>query len=152
MANIKTMHPFTHLVLLDRIHGALIGSALGDCVGLYTEFMTPRQAIEAYPSRKISLAEPFTPFHYDHHRGRFEPTAWTDDTDHTMLIVLGYLRSGGEKGKRLGRGGSGGEGKADGELDPMDLAKRLKLWIGQGLRCLDRLPFGLGEVGYPRPV
>jgi ADP-ribosylglycohydrolase len=53
--------------------------------------------------------------------------SWTDDTDHALLIVLSYLHH-------------------DGKLLPDDLAARLRTWAEQGLRCLDRLPLGLGRT------
>ncbi len=53
--------------------------------------------------------------------------SWTDDTDHVLLIVLSYLHH-------------------DGRLLPGDLAARLRTWAEQGLRCLDRLPLGLGRA------
>ncbi|KAH8827246.1 ADP-ribosylglycohydrolase-domain-containing protein [Flagelloscypha sp. PMI_526] len=112
--------------ILDKAMGTLIGSALGDTVGLYTEFLTPEQARHWYPDAKFSLIEPTTEFVRDQHRARFDDRAWTDDTDHTLLIVLSVLRNG--------------------ELSEMDFADRLHTWVGQGLRCLDRLPLGLGKT------
>jgi hypothetical protein len=34
----------------------------------------------------------------------------------------------------------------NGRLDPVDFAHRLQFWVEQGLRCLDRLPLGLGRT------
>ncbi|PGH03931.1 hypothetical protein GX51_03767 [Blastomyces parvus] len=84
------LHPFVCATVQDKIKGTVIGSALGDCIGLYT--------------------------------------AWTDDTDHALLIVLSYLRHNGKK------------------LSPKDVAQRLHVWVEQGLRCLDRPPCGLGAT------
>jgi ADP-ribosylglycohydrolase len=53
--------------------------------------------------------------------------AWTDDSDHALLILLSYLHH-------------------DGQLVPRDFALRLRSWCEQGLRCLDRLPLGLGRT------
>ena len=53
--------------------------------------------------------------------------SWTDDTDHALLTVLSYLHH-------------------DGKLLPNDLAARLRTWAEQGLRCLERLPLGLGRT------
>ncbi|KAJ7635187.1 ADP-ribosylglycohydrolase-domain-containing protein [Roridomyces roridus] len=113
--------------ILDRARGALFGSALGDAIGIYTEFMTAAQAAEAYgASPHFTLLSPETKFHNDTHRCRFENRAWTDDTDHTLLMMLSYLRMR--------------------ELSPNDLAIRLNRWVTQGLRVLDRLPMGLGRT------
>lgn len=72
--------------ILSKAYGALIGSALGDAIGLYTgqsrfmycrdsasrgpatEFMTPEQSLAAYPSASFSLVEPVTDTHQDTHR------------------------------------------------------------------------------------
>ncbi|KAF5328271.1 hypothetical protein D9758_017846 [Tetrapyrgos nigripes] len=113
--------------IMDRVRGALIGSALGDTIGLYTEFLTPEIAKDYYgPNQQFSLVEPVTKPYQDYHRDRFESCAWTDDTDHTLLIILSYLR--------------------EGELKPEDLAKRLRVWCEQGLLVLNRLPLGLGNT------
>jgi hypothetical protein len=78
--------------LLDRALGAIIGSALGDAIGLYTgesssssqhcsrielltfhlEFLTPKLALKAYPSQTFSLVDPVTPLLHDGHRSKFE--------------------------------------------------------------------------------
>ncbi|THU95895.1 ADP-ribosylglycohydrolase [Dendrothele bispora CBS 962.96] len=112
--------------IMDRVRGALIGSALGDTMGLYTEFLTPQMAKKYYPTQEFSLVEPVTKLYQDYHRARFEPRAWTDDTDHTLLIILSYLR--------------------EGRLNPDDFAKRLRIWCEQGLLVLNRLPMGLGNT------
>ncbi|KAJ6624155.1 ADP-ribosylglycohydrolase-domain-containing protein [Mycena sp. CBHHK59/15] len=131
---------------LDKAVGALIGLALGDAIGIYTEFMTAPQAQEAYGSGSpiFSLVPPETKLHHDTHRcvpfrnckltlcWSFSclyhsiQRAWTDDTDHTILMVLSYLRLR--------------------ELSPDDFAIRLHSWCQQGLRVLDRLPMGLGKT------
>ncbi|KAJ6533087.1 ADP-ribosylglycohydrolase-domain-containing protein [Mycena capillaripes] len=95
--------------VLDKAEGALFGSALGDAIGIYTEFMTEAQAVEAYGSPP-----------------NFILRAWTDDTDHSVLMMLSYLRLR--------------------ELSPTDFAIRLHSWCKQGLRVLDRLPMGLGKT------
>lgn len=84
----------------DRIHGMMIGSALGDTLGLYTEFMTKTQAEKAYPRSKPQLKPDFrldlnntTPFRMDVHRSHFVPRHWTDDTDHALCILLSYVHN-----------------------------------------------------------
>jgi ADP-ribosylglycohydrolase len=66
---------------------------------------------------------------------RFAACAWTDDTDQALLIHLGYLHNTAR--------------------DPPDLtadhlshefAARLKIWISQGLLCLNRHAMGIGAL------
>lgn len=116
--------------LQDRIIGTLFGSALGDAIGLYTEFLSSDQAHKEYPSGKFTLlpAEIATPFRRDFHRGPHQTGEWTDDTDQALLILLSFLHSDGQ------------------ELDPKDFAARLRVWVEMGLRALDTLPLGLGRT------
>ncbi|EZF60793.1 hypothetical protein H112_06264 [Trichophyton rubrum D6] len=121
-------HPFVKATLQDKIRGVIFGSALGDCIGLYTEFLSKKIAEDAYPQGRFQLVDPATKFRNDGHRNKFELKAWTDDTDHALLILLSYLHHNGQM------------------LSPSDLAKRLKIWIDQGLRALDRPPCGIGKT------
>lgn len=113
------------VTLHDRIVGTLVASALGDAVGLYTEFLSSERALKEYPHARFSLTPP-TPFARDQHRLKHQLGEWTDDTDHALLLLLGYLHSG--------------------VSNPSDLAKRLHIWVSQGLRALDSLPLGLGAT------
>lgn len=116
--------------LQDRIVGTLFGSALGDAIGLYTEFLSAEISAKAYPDRIFTLLprEKATPFRRDHHRNFHHPGDWTDDTDHAILLLLSYLHSNGER------------------PDPRDFAARLSVWVRMGLRALDTLPLGLGRT------
>ncbi|KAI5462842.1 ADP-ribosylglycohydrolase-domain-containing protein [Mariannaea sp. PMI_226] len=116
--------------LHDRIVGCLFGSALGDAIGLYTEFLNADLSAQAYPSRSFTLlpADQATPFRRDRHRDFHRPGEWTDDTDHAMLILLSFLHSNGK------------------QMDPLDFASRLSVWVRMGLRALDTLPLGLGRT------
>ncbi|KAL3446056.1 ADP-ribosylglycohydrolase-domain-containing protein [Aspergillus insuetus] len=116
-------HPVSRETVHDRLRGTIFGGALGDAIGLYTEFLSKDLGRQAYPEGKFQLVEPVTAFEADQHRC----TGWTDDTDHALLILLSYLHN-------------------NGRLDPLDFAHRLQFWVEQGLRCLDRLPLGLGRT------
>ncbi|KAL4863962.1 hypothetical protein BDV12DRAFT_201606 [Aspergillus spectabilis] len=120
------LHPFVRETVLDKVRGTIFGGALGDAIGLYTEFLSRDLSVASYPEGKFQLVEPATELRNDGHRNKFVKTGWTDDTDHALLIVLSYLHNG--------------------HLDPLDFARRLQFWCEQGLRCLDRLPLGLGKT------
>jgi ADP-ribosylglycohydrolase len=112
-----------------KVLGTIIGSALGDTIGLYTEFLPAAAAETVYPTRRFTLSPTPTPFYADGHRDRFSSAAWTDDTDHALLLVLAYLHN-----------------KGDLDTLPRDFASRLAIWAVQGLRCLDRPPLGIGKT------
>ncbi|KOS22338.1 Uncharacterized protein ESCO_002022 [Escovopsis weberi] len=114
----------------DLIVGCLFGSALGDAIGLYTEFLSGETSARAYPSRSFVLhpTASATPLRHDSHRDPHLPGDWTDDTDHAVLMLLSFLHSDG------------------GDPDPNDFAARLHTWVQMGLRALDTLPLGLGHT------
>ncbi|KAI9158900.1 adp-ribosylglycohydrolase [Paramyrothecium foliicola] len=120
----------TKAYMHDRVIGTLYGSALGDAIGLYTEFLSAELSRQAYPSGSFTLlpASAATPFRRDNHRVPHDPGEWTDDTDHAMLILLSYLHH---------------DGKV---LNPQDFAERLHSWVHHGLRALNTLPLGLGRT------
>jgi ADP-ribosylglycohydrolase len=136
-----------HATLHDRIAGVLVGSALGDAIGLYTEFLSASHAAAAYPSGRFTLAPPSpTPFKLDPHRAPKDPGHWTDDTDHALLLLLAFLHTA-SSSSRTGEGGQGGQGQGQQPLPTqLDLAARLRVWVSQGFRPLDTLPFGLGRL------
>ncbi|KAK0668407.1 ADP-ribosylglycohydrolase-domain-containing protein [Cercophora samala] len=118
--------------LQDRITGSLIGSALGDTIGLYTEFLTSAQAQTSYPSRKFTLHPNPTPFLLDRHRAPFTPGHWTDDTDHSFLLLLSFLHN----------------SSPSNHVFPTqaDFASRLRIWASQGFKPLGTMPLGLGKL------
>ncbi|KAJ4984201.1 hypothetical protein SVAN01_10309 [Stagonosporopsis vannaccii] len=124
-----SQHPFIIATKIDKIYGCLIGSALGDTIGLYTEFLTKDQSAKSYPSQRFTLIAPRTEPYQDAHRMQFEPCAWTDDTDQALLILLSYLHI----------------QTHDPDMDLADaFAARLKIWVSRGLPALDRSAFDIG--------
>lgn len=144
------------LALQDRTAGVLVGSALGDAIGLYTEFLSAAHAAEAYPSRSFTLTGARhnnnnlnshppgpTPFKLDMHRASKEPGHWTDDTDHALLLLLGFLHT-------AHTSSSTGSITDPASPPPLptqeDFAARLSVWVRTGLRALDTMPLGLGRL------
>ncbi|RMJ25110.1 ADP-ribosylglycohydrolase [Aspergillus sp. HF37] len=123
-----SLHPFVRQGVVDRVRGAIVGGALGDAIGLYTEFLTGEASRAAYPEGQFRLTSPVTELVNDGHRNKFTKGSWTDDTDHALLIILSYLHHNGH------------------QPAASDLALRLRFWCEQGLRCLDRMPMGLGQT------
>lgn len=122
-------HPYKTVIAIDRIFGCIVGSALGDTIGLYTEFLSKSRCEKAYPTRRFTLLEPRTEPYSDAHRLQFEPCGWTDDTDQALLIVLAFLHN---------RTSNAAFNLAQ------DFAERLKIWITRGLPALDRPGFDIG--------
>ncbi|PVG02450.1 ADP-ribosylglycohydrolase [Serendipita vermifera] len=122
-------------VINNRVRGCIVGGALGDAVGLFTEFMSSGEARQHYgdnPKFKLRPPAPagYKTMHMDRHRGIFDEAGWTDDTDQSLLILMSLLRS----GKNLNG------------IDYLDFAARLKFWVQYGFRPLNRLPLGLGRT------
>ncbi|KAF2127528.1 ADP-ribosylglycohydrolase [Dothidotthia symphoricarpi CBS 119687] len=92
--------PFPPDSLLSKLHGCIFGSALGDTLGLYTEFLSQAQSTAIYPSGRFRLVPPTTPYHLDAHRLRW----------------------------------------------PEPFARRLHIWVSQGLLALNRPAMGIGAL------
>lgn len=75
--------------MIDKMLGCLYGQAIGDALGLGSEFMTREEVSKNYPtglSRYDQIIQ-------DAHRRRWKPGAWTDDTD-MMLCILSAFEDG----------------------------------------------------------
>ena len=89
----------------DKIKGIIFGQAIGDALGLGTEFLTKKQVAELYP-------EGYN--HYDQmvrdkHRKRWAIGSWTDDTDQFLCVLDSLIENQ--------------------TVDELDIAKRLKNWL-----------------------
>jgi ADP-ribosylglycohydrolase len=110
----------------DRVRGLLFGAALGDAVGLATEFMSKQEVAAKYPSG-IHTFHPSANVFPDTHRMSFAKGDWTDDTDQLLLILQTLLE---HKGKYHGP----------------TFAKKLRAWRENGFQELgDQGGAGMGR-------
>eukprot|EP00931_Biecheleriopsis_adriatica_P079002 TRINITY_DN52419_c0_g1_i1.p1 TRINITY_DN52419_c0_g1~~TRINITY_DN52419_c0_g1_i1.p1 ORF type:complete len:709 (-),score=158.35 TRINITY_DN52419_c0_g1_i1:24-1847(-) len=111
--------------LSDRLRGLIWGAALGDAVGLATEFMNKEEAAQAYPDRsKLSPASRVE----DRHRSRWMQGDWTDDTDQLILLLDAVI-------------------EGNGIMDQKVFARSLKHWKQHGFPELgDSSGLGIGQT------
>ena len=80
--------------LLDKIKGTIYGQAIGDALGLGTEFMDDYDMAWKYPNGLSYYSEIFQ----DRHRRRWKIGDWTDDTDMMLCIANAIIK---DKGVNL---------------------------------------------------
>lgn len=76
--------------LKDKIFGAIYGCAIGDALGLATEFMTREEVAFRYPKG----VHGYTDIYRDAHRCQWEPGEWTADTELILCILEEALEVG----------------------------------------------------------
>ncbi|MBT9554416.1 MAG: ADP-ribosylglycohydrolase family protein [Myxococcales bacterium] len=119
---------------LDRARAALWGQAIGDALGLATEFMTSDEARLAYPHGLSRYADIVR----DDHRSRWPVGAFTDDTDQMLCILESLI--------------------ACPTVDPVDIGGNIARWAatcGLGIgrtvqRALDRNGFNTDPIAAAR--
>ena len=83
----------------DKIKGVIFGQAIGDALGLGTEFMTKKEIDKFYPN---SLTY-YDQIIQDYHRKRWAKGAWTDDTDMMLCIANAIIKDKDIKLSTIGR-------------------------------------------------
>lgn len=73
---------------VDKIKGTIYGQAIGDALGLGTEFMNDDEMALKYPNGLTYYHEIFQ----DRHRRRWEIGDWTDDTDMMLCIANAIIK------------------------------------------------------------
>ncbi|MCZ2101174.1 MAG: ADP-ribosylglycohydrolase family protein [Chitinophagales bacterium] len=73
----------------DKIKGLFYGQAIGDALGLGTEFLSKKDISIHYPDGLSDYAQIIQ----DKHRSRWKMGDWTDDTDQFLCICRSILRS-----------------------------------------------------------
>lgn len=71
------------LPTIDKVKGTLYGQAIGDALGLGTEFMDKNEMAQKYPNGLKHYNE----IYQDRHRSRWAKGDWTDDTDMMLCIT-----------------------------------------------------------------
>lgn len=97
-------------ILTDRITGLLYGAAIGDAIGLATEFMTADECAFYYDPQCLEYAS----IRRDEHRVRWKQGDWTCNADQMFLVLDSLLRWAGV-------------------VDELDFAKRLVSWKRSGV-------------------
>ncbi|NMA74179.1 MAG: ADP-ribosylglycohydrolase family protein [Bacteroidales bacterium] len=69
--------------MIDKIKGLIFGQAIGDALGLASEFMTKEEVNHFYPNGIHS----YDAIIQDRHRKRWRKGVWTDDTDQMLCIL-----------------------------------------------------------------
>ena len=105
LPNNTDLHPMPSLP--SRIRGLVFGQAIGDALGLTTEFMSREEVKYHYP-HGVDL---YSDMVRDAHRGRWVPGEWTDDTAQFLCILDSLLEQG--------------------VVKPLDIARRFKAWSEQ---------------------
>ena len=97
------MSPFS-----KKLKGLIYGQAIGDALGLGTEFMSKSEVASKYPRGLHSYDQIIQ----DRHRHRWPKGAWTDDTDQMLCILDSILENQ--------------------HIDIHDIAARLRSWVQNG--------------------
>ena len=71
----------------DKMFGCLYGQAIGDALGLGSEFMNKDDVNKNYPGGLCRYEQVIQ----DAHRRRWPIGAWTDDTDMMLCILSAIL-------------------------------------------------------------
>lgn len=69
-------------IIKERFLGTIFGQAVGDALGLSTEFMSKQEVDRFYPSG----IEDYSQIVQDDHRRRWQRGDWTDDT--VMILCI----------------------------------------------------------------
>ncbi len=73
--------------IIDKIRGVIFGQAIGDALGLATEFMSKEEVKSHYPNGVNCYSDCII----DKHRSRWDMGDWTDDTDQMLCILDSIL-------------------------------------------------------------
>lgn len=109
--------------LKERFLGTIFGQAVGDALGLSTEFMSKQKVDRFYPNG----IEDYSQIVQDDHRRRWQRGYWTDDTDMMLCILDSFV--------------------ACQKVDILDIARRFKEWMMNGGMGIGRHTYNVMALG-----
>lgn len=107
----------------ERFLGTIFGQAVGDALGLNTEFMSKQEVNQFYPNG----IEDYSQIVQDDHRRRWQRGDWTDDTDMMLCILDSFV--------------------ACQKVDILDIARRFKEWMMNGGMGIGRHTYNVMALG-----
>lgn len=110
-------------IIKERFLGTIFGQAVGDALGLSTEFMSKQEVDRFYPNG----IEDYSQIVQDDHRRRWQRGDWTDDTDMMLCILDSYV--------------------ACQKVDILDIARRFKEWMMNGGMGIGRHTYNVMALG-----
>ncbi len=112
-----------HETIKERFLGTIFGQAVGDALGLSTEFMSKQEVDQFYPNG----IEDYSQIVQDDHRRRWQRGDWTDDTDMMLCILDSFV--------------------ACQKVDVLDIARRFKEWMMNGGMGIGRHTYNVMALG-----
>lgn len=110
-------------IIKERFLGALFGQAVGDALGLSTEFMSKQEVDRFYPNG----IEDYSQIVQDDYRRRWQRGDWTDDTDMMLCILDSFV--------------------ACQKVDILDIVRRFKEWMMNGGMGIGRHTYNVMALG-----
>lgn len=110
-------------IIKERFLGTIFGQAVGDALGLSTEFMSKQEVDRFYPNG----IEDYSQIVQDDHRRRWQRGDWTDDTDMMLCILDSFV--------------------ACQKVDVLDIARRFKEWMMNGGMRIGRHTYNVMALG-----
>ena len=110
-------------IIKERFLGTIFGQAIGDALGLSTEFMSKQEVDRFYPNG----IEDYSQIVQDDHRRRWQRGDWTDDTDMMLCILDSFV--------------------ACQKVDILDIARRFKEWMMNGGMGIGRHTYNVMALG-----
>lgn len=110
-------------IIRERFLGTIFGQAVGDALGLSTEFMSKQEVDRFYPNG----IEDYSQIVQDDHRRHWQRGDWTDDTDMMLCILDSFV--------------------ACQKVDILDIARRFKEWMMNGGMGIGRHTYNVMALG-----